>query len=519
MVLLMENYKKFFGPVIIGLITSLVLSITSSFPIKNLFWGSWIFTSIGFFSINFLLNKFSCNKFTILIVVFSLLLRLGLGFITTYNLLDWGYEDEPYTSGYLFKDAYTRDNQAWDLATSDKPIWAAFSNDFFSDQYGGLLALSSFVYRIFTPNAHAQFNIIFLVSIINAIGIIFLAKGLLGYKGEETYSVTSKFILLIFSFYPDAILFSSSQMREPLLFGLSAILFWIVHEPKLKIISRIVMFLITSIVILFVSLKIGLFIIFSFFIWLLFKPYVLEYKFLKPKYLFPLIILFVIVSFYFSYNWIIEAAKWDALLLERNSGFVQYVVSIIGTRYRLAFASLYGLLQPVLPATLIEPSKLFWRIINSLRALGWYLLMPGLIYGLVYLFREKDKNRKVQFGVFWLISIFWIILSSVRAGGDMWDNPRYRISFLVFISYIVAQAFLYGWKSKDHWLTRIILAEVIFILFFLQWYIARYLGIFDNLPFMQMVGILSIIFIVIFVSGLVHEFGRKNKAKTNVTLS
>jgi len=514
----MNLLKRVILPIGLGLFSAFIIVFVSDSPFRDIFWGSAILFSILFLTLINLFFSFGSNKFLIWVLSISLILRFGLGLITTYNLLDWGYEDEPYTSGYLFKDAYTRDNQAWDLATSDKPIWAAFSNDFFSDQYGGLLALSSFVYRIFTPNAHAQFNIIFLVSIINAIGIIFLAKGLLGYKGEETYSVTSKFILLIFSFYPDAILFSSSQMREPLLFGLSAILFWIVHEPKLKIISRIVMFLITSIVILFVSLKIGLFIIFSFFIWLLFKPYVLEYKFLKPKYLFPLITLLVIVSFYFSYNWIIEAAKWDALLLERNSGFVQYVVSIIGTRYRLAFASLYGLLQPVLPATLIEPSKLFWRILNSLRALGWYLLMPGLIYGLVYLFREKDKNRKVQFGVFWLISIFWIILSSVRAGGDMWDNPRYRISFLVFISYIVAQALLYGWKSKDHWLTRIILAEVIFILFFLQWYIARYLGIFDNLPFMQMVGILSIIFIVIFVSGLVHEFRRKNKAKTNVTL-
>ena len=82
------------------------------------------------------------------------------------------YDEEPYTSGYLFQDSYVRDNQSWELAKSDEPIWAAFSNDFFSDQYGGLLAISSIVYRVFTPQAHVQMNIIFLVTIINIIGII-----------------------------------------------------------------------------------------------------------------------------------------------------------------------------------------------------------------------------------------------------------------------------------------------------------------------------------------------------------
>ena len=514
----MNFLKRLILPVGLGFLCSFINLLVSDFSFNDIFWGTAILFSILFLLLINLLFSFGSNKFLVWILSISLILRFGLGMITTYNLVDWGYEDDPYTSGYLFKDAFTRDNQAWDLATSDKPIWAAFSNDFFSDQYGGLLALSSFVYRLFTPNVHAQFNIIFLVSIINTIGIIFLAKGLLAYKGEETYSVTSKFILLIFSFYPDAILFSSSQMREPLLFGLSAVLFWIVHEPKMKIIFRMTLFFITSIVLLFVSLKIGLFIIFSFFIWMLFKPYFSEFQVLKPKYLILPIILLVIVSFYFSYSWIVEAAKWDALLLERNSGFVQYVVSIIGTQYRLAFASLYGLLQPVLPAALIEPSKLFWGILNSLRAFGWYLLMPGLFYGFVYFFREKDKKRKIEFGVLWLISMFWIILSSVRAGGDMWDNPRYRISFLVFISFVVAQAFLYGWRTKDHWLKRIIIAEIIFVLFFLQWYIARYTGIFDNLPFLYMVGILSIIFVLIFGSGLFYEFARKNREKTKTTI-
>lgn len=505
----MKLFQKVIVSFLLGFICSIIVASISDFDFRDVFWGSWLLFSLLFFLIVYLYYWFGAEKFLGLTIVFALLFRLGLGLITTYNLIDWGYQNDPYESGYLFKDAFTRDNQAWDLAASEKPIWAAFSNDFFSDQYGGLLALSSLVYRIFTPNAHVQFNIIFLVSIINIVGILFLSKGLLILNKEETLSGKSKLILLIFSFYPDAILFSSSQMREPLLLGLSAILFWIVQNQNFKLFLRFGLFAIISIFLLFVSLKIGLFIIFSFFIWMLFQPYVSEIRYLQPKYLIPVIVIIVLIAFYFSFSWIVEAAKWDALLLERNSGFVQYIVSIIGTRYRLAFATLYGLFQPVLPAALIEPSKLFWRILNSLRALGWYLLMPGLIYGFIYYLREKEKNKKTLFFILWLISIFWIILSSIRAGGDMWDNPRYRMSFLLLISFVVVEAFLNGWKKKDHWLIRIIIGEIVFVLFFLQWYIARYWGIFDNLPILHMMVVLAAIFILILASGLIHEHKKK----------
>jgi hypothetical protein len=217
------------------------------------------------------------------------------------------------------------------------------------------------------------------------------------------------------------------------------------------------------------------------------------------------VIVIVIIALFFSSKWILEAGKWDALLLERNSGFVQYIVSIIGSRYRLLFASIYGLFQPVLPAALIEPSKLFWKILNSFRALGWYLMIPILVYGIVYFFRENEKFKKFEYLFIWSFSVFWIMLSSIRAGGDMWDNPRYRLSFLIFIAYIIGVAFYHGWKTKDHWLTRIFIAELVFVLFFLQWYISRYTGLFENLTFFQMVFVLSIIFGIILITGILKE--------------
>jgi len=509
----MKFLKRVIFPLGLGVISAFLITLFSEYSF-NIFWGTCLLTSTLFL---LLINVFfwsGSSKFFGWVVGLAIIFRLGLGLVTTYNLIDWGYDEEPYTSGYLFQDSYVRDNQSWELAKSDEPIWAAFSNDFFSDQYGGLLAISSIVYRVFTPQAHVQMNIIFLVTIINIIGIIFLAEGLKEKDGKTNFSLQSKIIILIFAFYPDAILFSASQMREPLLLGFSGILFWIVHRRNLKIVNRLGLFAIISVLLLLISLKIGLFIIFTFFIWMIFQTYAQDIKILRSKLIAIPIILFTIVALYFSYSWILEAGKWDALLLERSSGFVQYIVSIIGARYRLLFASLYGLFQPVLPAALIEPSKLFWKTLNSLRATGWYLLIPAILYGLVYIFRQKDKNRKLEFVFIWSLSLFWIVLSSIRAGGDMWDNPRYRLSFLLFISFAVGQSFTYGWNSKDHWLKRIILGEVIFVLFFLQWYISRYTNVFNNLPFFQMVIILTIIFLIIIFTGVLKEINL-NKKQSN----
>jgi hypothetical protein len=501
----MKTTMKFGLSIILGSIVSWIFYFFSEFNFKDVFWGTWLLTSLFFLLLVYLIQKSEVTKFLAWVIGISLFLRLGLGLITTENLIDWGYDQEPYQSGYLFKDAYSRDNQAWDLAISDQPIWAAFSNDFFTDQYGGLLALSSLIYRLFTPNTHFQINIIFFVTMINVIGILFLAMGLKEKNKEISFSTSSKIIILIFSFYPDAILFSASQMREPILLGISACFFWIIHKQELKAGTRFVLLSLFSIFILLISVKIGIFIIFSFLIWMLFQPYRKQIKVINSKIIILPVVVIVIIALFFSYNWILEAGKWDALLLERNSGFVQYIVSIIGTRYRLLFASIYGLFQPVLPAALIEPSKLFWKILNSLRALGWYLMLPILVYGIVYFFRENEKIKKFEYLVIWSFSVFWIMLSSIRAGGDMWDNPRYRLGFLIFIAYIIGVAFFHGFKTKDHWLARFFIAELVFVLFFLQWYISRYTGLFENLPFFQMVFVLSIIFGIILITGIVKE--------------
>ncbi|MGE5124501.1 MAG: hypothetical protein ACM3H7_08280, partial [Acidobacteriaceae bacterium] len=75
----------------------------------------------------------------------AFLLRLGIGVALLLLLPIFGYQDNTeHQAGYVYTDAYIRDNQAWDLAISGDALGTAFSGQYSGDQYGGLLALSAF---------------------------------------------------------------------------------------------------------------------------------------------------------------------------------------------------------------------------------------------------------------------------------------------------------------------------------------------------------------------------------------
>ena len=108
------------------------------------------------------------------IVGLAFILRLAGGVATYVMLPLYGYDDADDRAGYVFTDAHRRDDQAWELASSERPILDAFSSKFASDQYGGLLAFSAFVYRFLSPDAQRPLMLILLSVLIAALGIPFL---------------------------------------------------------------------------------------------------------------------------------------------------------------------------------------------------------------------------------------------------------------------------------------------------------------------------------------------------------
>jgi hypothetical protein len=146
----------------------------------------------------------------------------------------------------------------------------------------------------------------------------------------------------------------------------------------------------------------------------------------------------------------------------------------------MPFVTIYGLLQPVLPAVLVEPAQPFWQAVGILRALGWYLLLPFLAFAPFSAGTLPEGQRP---RLRWLAFFIWVwmLIAAVRGGGDQWDNPRYRVILLVWMAMLAAQAFFAVKSAAARWFWRIVAVEVIILLVFGHWYSWRYLNFGYNL--------------------------------------
>jgi hypothetical protein len=134
----------------------------------------------------------------------------------------------------------------------------------------------------------------------------------------------------------------------------------------------------------------------------------------------------------------------------------------------------YGVAQPVLPAALADPTAWPWKVISIFRALGWYLLIPFLIGSLISIRKLPDHSERRAWIWLWVIIWVWIVVSSYRAGGDQWDNPRYRAIFLLWQALLAGYAWEWWRTTHDLWQGRVLAVEGVFLMIFGYWYAARY---------------------------------------------
>jgi surface polysaccharide O-acyltransferase-like enzyme len=193
------------------------------------------------------------------------------------------------------------------------------------------------------------------------------------------------------------------------------------------------------------------------------------------------------------------------LVTETGSGWVAKVIEEIGTQYRIPFLVVYGIAQPVLPATIAEPTLPFWKVINIARASGWYLLAPLLIYAVFSLFKQKQPAERRVWIWMVLFSLFWVVISSARAGGDQWDNPRYRANMLPWLVLVAGWAVQQAIIHRDAWLPRWLLVEAVFLGFFTNWYFSRYFLTWKRMFFWEMITWIVGLSVVILVGGFVYD--------------
>jgi hypothetical protein len=463
------------------------------------------------------------------VALISFLLRLGIGVALTLLLPVFGYQDNTeHQAGYVYTDAYIRDNQAWKLAISGNPLSTAFSGHFSGDQYGGMLALSAFIYRFLSPDAHRPFLVLILGATASALGVLCLWKASRTWFGEKTALLAA----WIFALYPESILLSSSQMREAIVIPMIAVSFYGLSEIHARKKSGW-LWIILSAIFLFPIQPLASFISFAVLlgIWF-FDPdtlHVLKQRrtLLTIVLLVSLLLVAMLVASSILANlpslqgsgplsvyltWFRNNFAFQSYILERSSGIFQSLLNSIGEQWRWLIILVYGIAQPVLPAIVGDPGAAWiMRIIGFLRAAGWYALALFLVYGAFGVFRNRSEPRRFQLIWISIISWAWIMVAALNAGADQWDNPRYRAIFLIWQVILAAWAWEWARSRHDAWLWRWLAVEVVFVGLFTEWYVGRYYPGILHLDIKWMIVIILLICGMILIGGVIWDQKRKIK--------
>jgi hypothetical protein len=494
----------------------------------GVFWVGWLGFSalflLGFCALLISWRWAGGSKFLGWMAALALLLRLAAGIAVYIALPIDGHDAADDKAGYVFTDAHRRDDQAWELASSGKPMWSAFDKSYYTDQYGGLLALSALTYRALSPDAHRPLLIVLLAAITAALGIPFLFKATRLLWDEKLASVS----VLLFSLYPESVLTGGAQMREPFLLTFIAIVLWGFAEWLNQRSSRGWWWMgigLAGMLLVSPAMALVLLVLLGGWLWFRGERKRLPWPILAAVggvFLVGLLFLAWSLSrqhdfsgggaFGIILNWFRASVKWVIYLLERGSGQIQNVFSKMNPLMQFLFVVGYGIAQPVLPPAFFAPTTLTWHIIAVFRAIGWYLILPLLIYAPIAAWRTTPGRERRLWLWLSVFSWLWILICAIRAGGDQWDNPRYRLIFFGFEALAAGYAWRWWREHRDAWLPRILALEIICVLLFGQWYVARYYLIGIHFPILVVLSLSLTCLAVIILGGWLWDRRQTKKA-------
>lgn len=413
-------------------------------------------------------------------------LRLLVGWGLEVALPIWGYDQPIQRAGYVFYDASKRDNDAWALAASDKPLTAAFSPRYTSDQYGTLLFVTAGLYRGLGGHVHRPLMIVELAAVTGALAVVFTWA----FSGMLFGTRAGVFAAWIVALYPEAVLLSASQMREPFIMTGLAMAFYGFARMRIGDMRGALPPLIGGTLLsLAVSPPfgvIGVLLLAGAWLWvqggLGRRPWLIT--FLGILVVAALALTFRAWSaigglpggdvFGVLMGWFSAGSEYQLRLLEGASGIVQYMFKRTPDWLHLPLATAYGVAQPFLPAALTDPGAAIWRVIAVLRAIGWYALMPFLGYAALATIKERRWRHLSLYLV--IVTVIVVLAASFRVAGDQWDNPRYRAAFIALQAALAGWGWSHAMRSGSAWLGRMAVLLGGFVLIFVQWYAGRYYG-------------------------------------------
>jgi len=446
----------------------------------------------------------------------ALVLRIGVGVGAYLALPVNGYNEPDDRAGFVFTDAHRRDDQAWELADSGKPLSAAFDKSYYTDQYGGLLALSALTYRTLSPDAHRPLLVLSLAALVAALGLPFFFKAARLLWDARVATLAG----WLYALYPESVLTGGAQMREPFLLTLIAIVLYGFGQWQARRGSGAAAWMAGGLLgMLLISPGIAVATIVLFVVW--WRVGAEQAQLRWPWVLGAAVILIGAAGFLIWTivsrqsgggsvagsvgTWMKDSVGWVIYQLEHGSGQIQNVFSKLGAPAQFVFVVGYGITQPVLPPAFFEPTTTTWRVIAIGRALGWYAVLPLLLYAPVALRHVPAGSGRRAWAWLTIFSWAWIVICAIRAGGDQWDNPRYRLIFFGIEALIAALAWLTWRDTRDPWLPRILAAEMWCVLIFGQWYVARYYLIGVHLPIMVVLSLCITGVVVVLGAGAIWD--------------
>ncbi len=509
-----QNQKTFIGLAAAGLILAAALQAWLG---PGTFLTGWLGAAcllvLGGLALGFIGRAAGGGRVLAWMMLAAFALRLVFGAAMSQALPLIGNDNQTEKAGYLAKDAMVRDNQAWELAASADPLTAAFDTEkFFSDQYGGLLALSATIYRVLGPDAHRSYLILILAALAAALAIPFFYSGVRRRWGELP-AVIGAWILAL---YPEAVFWGASQMREPFLITCIAVSFWGVlavrRSPRLAaagIASGLAgLFILSS------SVAAVVFGVLAVWLWLEFIPTQKSRTWRVVGW--ASLVLGAIIMIAFTWFMLHETIEYELQQTQQSSGWAQLFIGQMSRDFgipdiviRIAGETLYGISRPLLPAAILEGAIPVWTVIYTLRALGWYLLVPVLLYSLFALWRIPDLKERQQMAWVGLVVLIWTLIASARGGGDTIDNPRYREIFLVWTALLAGWAWGWARAHSFRWLARWGAVVGIFLAFFFQLYLARYTRIMPQISLYLMLGLIAGLSVLVLAGGWLLDRARR----------
>ncbi len=509
----MKNLSPLKLDIVISFAAALVISLGMAAPQPAPFFSAWygafLLLWLSFFLLLRTWRLFDGGRVLAALMLVTFFTRLLLGLFINTALPVIGFDNEAENAGYVYSDAFVRDTQSLALARSDAPLTSAFGEESI-DQYGGLMFLSATVYRYFSLDEARPLFVTILAALTMTAGLAFLFDATRRRWGVKVGLAAGWFYAL----YPEGILLGSAQMREPFLIGFFCIAFWAVLSWREKTAWKVLVFGLAMGLSLFISAPFGAILtgmLIAF--WLV--EWVSNQSSKKIRRVGLLVLaLMGLAGLVAGWWWLKPTLYYDAYLTRVHSGNITALLDIMGEKWQTPFITFYGSVQPFLPGALTDTSLHFWRTTAIIRALGWWFVLPFLPYGFFALWKAKPKSDR--WGLLLIvISIFaWILISALRAGGDLWDNPRYRALLIPWFALLVGWCWQRLRTGHLAWFLRWVGVVLVFFIVFFLWYMFRYQVIKEYIGFFDMIKVILVGWAVILLTGvwdLVKYFTARHK--------